>query len=134
MRFAAAVSDQIGFRSVCAAYENWKRFNVMRPTQSQPAQSNRETITFRLLGQVGATDFFTWMERHAGKLGVEFDMIEALPHRVSIRARGAEEMVDAFALACSLGPRSVCVEMLEFTGTSSNAPRDEKSGIPQKTT
>ncbi|WP_227269722.1 hypothetical protein [Roseobacter weihaiensis] len=106
----------------------------MNPMQSRSAQSHRETITFRLLGQVEAADFFTWMERHAGKLGVEFDMIEALPHRVSIRASGAEEMVDAFALACSLGPQSVCVEVLQFIGMSANAPRDEKSGISRKTT
>ncbi|MGI9357190.1 MAG: hypothetical protein ACR2PF_18790 [Rhizobiaceae bacterium] len=52
------------------------------------------------------------MQRHSAKLGVEFTISQRLPHRVSVEATGAMEMLNAFALACSLGPQSVCIERL----------------------
>jgi hypothetical protein len=54
------------------------------------------------------------MARHARKLGVVFDISGSLPNRVDIIARGAPEMVEAFALACSLGPKSVSVDALHI--------------------
>ena len=81
-----------------------------------------QTLAFELLGRVGADDFDVWMERHARKLGVDFTIRQKFPHLVSIEATGAKEMVDAFALACSLGPQSVCVENLVIL----------EAGLPEK--
>lgn len=84
------------------------------PTSGTPVDNSSQTLAFRLIGRVGSDDFAGWIERHARKLGVEFKMEQNMPGIVSIEAAGAAEMLDAFALACSLGPRSVCVETLEI--------------------
>lgn len=74
--------------------------------------NSRQTLVFDLTGRVDADDFAEWIKRHAWKLGVDFRIRQRLPHLVSIEATGAREMVEAFALACSLGPKSVCIERL----------------------
>lgn len=77
-----------------------------------PLNDSTRTLAFHLVGRVGAEDFTAWMRRHSAKLGVEFAIRQNLPHLVAIEATGAAEMVEAFALACSLGPQSVFVEEL----------------------
>ena len=76
------------------------------------------TLAFHLFGRVGAADFPAWMQKHSAKLGVAFTIRQRLPHLVSVEATGAVEMLNAFALACSLGPKSVCVERLVVEDTA----------------
>lgn len=64
----------------------------------------------RLSGQVGHPDFLPWMGAHARKLGLKMEPVEIGPHRVELTVAGAPEMIDAFALASSLGPRGVWVD------------------------
>ncbi|WP_342077809.1 hypothetical protein [Yoonia sp. SS1-5] len=82
------------------------------------------TVAFTLAGQVGARDFPDWIARHAAKLGIAYDIAESTQRSLSLRATGAAEMVDAFALACSLGPQSVEIEALTFADTSADLRSD----------
>lgn len=74
-------------------------------------------VTFQLIGQVCSPDFPEWMERHARKLDVVFEITEASSGMMTVKAEGEDEMLEAFALACSLGPKSVCVHSLNMAGT-----------------
>ncbi|MEM9787912.1 MAG: hypothetical protein AAF801_15525 [Pseudomonadota bacterium] len=89
----------------------------------------RSTIDFSLSGQVAAADFLPWMQRHASKLDVRFTILEKSPRFLRLRAVGEQEMVNAFALACSLGPQKVYVEKLSFTDAAVLSSSDEKMGI-----
>lgn len=71
-------------------------------------------LTFELIGDVDQTDFVPWMERQANKLDVGFSVIQQLADKMILRAVGAPEMTHAFALACSLGPKSVQVHRLQL--------------------
>ncbi|WP_421725892.1 hypothetical protein [Bauldia sp.] len=73
-----------------------------------------DTFAFHLTGQVGAPDFPDWMSRYGSKLGVGFEIRSASDRRMSVIAYGPSELVEAFALGCSLGPSSICVETLDM--------------------
>lgn len=60
------------------------------------------------------------MYRHAGKLGVEMEILKRSANAMSVRAAGLREMVDAFALATSLGPQSVCIDRLDYLDDGSD--------------
>lgn len=79
-------------------------------------------VTFCLTGQVGSADFPVWMARHAHKLGVGFTITEQTARVMTVTSTGAADMVEAFALACSLGPRSVYVEALCFPDAPAASP------------
>lgn len=81
---------------------------------NQKPQDTDSSMTFHLTGQLSSSDFPAWMTRQATKLGVVFDVTNKTAHNMDVSASGAHEMVEAFALACSLGPKSVCIEMLEM--------------------
>ncbi|MEM1129006.1 MAG: acylphosphatase [Pseudomonadota bacterium] len=74
----------------------------------------KQKMVFHLFGHVAAKDFPSWIERHARKLGIEYAFAATQPSMITIEAHGADEMLDAFALACSLGPQSVCVDRLQI--------------------
>ncbi len=95
-------------------------------------QHKHKSLEFSLSGHVGAEDFVPWMQKHARKLGVEFTVLEASPRHLSIRTTGVIEMVDAFVLACSLGPQSVCIKDVVRTDTSVSIFGDGKLSNPQK--
>lgn len=73
------------------------------------------TATIRLTGQVNSTDFPSWIETHARKLGIEVAGTDTAQGEMVICVLGHEEMVHALALGCSLGPKSVLVEEMEIT-------------------
>lgn len=83
-------------------------------TQGEDQHEDAGTIAFRLRGQVDGCALVPWMARHAQKLGVRFDVTHQEQGLIQIEATGADEMTRAFALACSLGPRDVFVDRLEF--------------------
>ena len=76
-----------------------------------------------LKGEIGAEDFGPWMERHARKLGVEIEFGLHSSREIRVLTKGPPEMVDAFALAASLGPRSVNVDTLEILGDRGDEER-----------
>ena len=88
----------------------------MRPPDIIFEDDNTLTRSVRLVGEVGADDFGPWMARHARKLGVEIEIGLQTPHEIKVLTKGAPEMVDAFALAASLGPKSVIVDTMEILG------------------
>lgn len=75
---------------------------------------NQLALTFLLAGDVEQDDFVPWMERQASRLGVVFTVVQHSTDAITLRAVGAPEMTQAFALACSLGPKSVLIEHLRI--------------------
>jgi acylphosphatase len=71
-------------------------------------------LTFQLTGQLQSEDFSVWMTKQAAKLGVDFELLSSTPNQIDVSATGTSVMLEAFALACSLGPKSVYVESLEM--------------------
>lgn len=71
---------------------------------------NTPQTIFTITGDVAAASFPPWIKRHAKKLGVQQLEIEASPNVLTVRGFGAPEMVEALAIACSLGPAEVMVE------------------------
>lgn len=79
-----------------------------RPNPTQPV------LTFSLVGDVDQSDFVPWMERQAYKLDVGFAVVQPSKNELTLQAVGAPEMTRAFALACSLGPKSVRIDHLRI--------------------
>ena len=69
--------------------------------------------TIRLCGRVDTPDFPAWISRHATKLGVELQSTQRTSQWIVLRVTGAQEMIHALALACSLGPKSVLIDEME---------------------
>ena len=72
--------------------------------------NEKRRMILRLTGRVEATDFAGWIERHAGKLGVDILSSDVETNLRRLEVRGPEELIQALELACSLGPQSVLVE------------------------
>ncbi|MEP5008572.1 hypothetical protein [Roseobacter sp.] len=56
-----------------------------------------------------------WIEGHAAKLGIRMRVISASQTCIRFEATGAEEMLQALTLGCSLGPHGVWVETADLT-------------------
>jgi acylphosphatase len=83
-------------------------------------QDTSSTLTFHLTGQLHSKDFHAWMTRQAQKLEIDFNVINRTPHQMDVSAFGTPVMLEAFALACSLGPKSVCIDTLEMDEVSTD--------------
>lgn len=68
-----------------------------------------------VFGNVSAPDFPEWVMRHARKLGLREVKTNLRDGCLEISAFGQEEMLNALALSCSLGPASVLVDRIECT-------------------
>ncbi len=80
--------------------------------QSKPSQpSATERIAF--LGQVGHASFGPWITRHAAKLGLIGHILGQEAHRLDAIYSGPPELLEALALAGSLGPRDVWVDVVD---------------------
>jgi len=73
-----------------------------------------------VFGNVDAPDFPAWILRHASKLGLCDVQTKLRDGYLSISAFGHEEMLNALALGCSLGPASIDVDRIEFTTSKSD--------------
>jgi acylphosphatase len=87
---------------------------------SQTKNDSLKSLTFSLTGQLDSYDFDQWLERHARKLGVEFEITQRSSRLICIEVAGAGEMIEAFALAASLGPKSVNIDELTLMDPPSN--------------
>ena len=86
---------------------------------SQTKNDSLKTLAFRLTGQLDSCDFDQWLERHARKLGVEFEITQRSSRLIFIEVAGVSEMIEAFALAASLGPKSVIIDELTIMDSQS---------------
>ena len=86
------------------------------------------TEHFALCGQVGDQGFAVWIGRHAGKLGLEVRILGQSAARVDLIVCGPPDLLDALALACSLGPQEVWVD--EVHRQRANDPPDVKNASP----
>ena len=89
----------------------------MQKNISQSKNNSPKSLAFRLTGQLNGVDFDQWLKRHARKLGVEFEITQRSSRLICIKAVGLSEMVEAFALAASLGPKSVHIDELTMMGS-----------------
>lgn len=78
---------------------------------SRPSQHVTEHVA--LCGQVGDAVFLVWIRRHAAKLGLGLGFLGQSPARVEMIISGPPDLVDAMALACSLGPQEVWVDQMD---------------------
>ena len=64
-------------------------------------------------GQVGSAVFPVWIARHAGRLGLRMRFLGQSAALVEMVVTGPPELLDALALACSLGPQEVWVDQVD---------------------
>lgn len=67
---------------------------------------------FALLGRVGAPAFPPWIARHAAKLGLTLAPGAQEAGRLTFRAAGPPELLDALEVGCLLGPMEVWVDSI----------------------
>lgn len=81
----------------------------MHPKPHQP----QATEHFAFLGQVGHASFGPWITRHAAKLGLTGQILGQKAHRLDGIFSGPPELLEALALASSLGPCDVWVDEVD---------------------
>ena len=86
------------------------------PTCGRQVQTRTERL--RLTGAVGAAEFPAWIRAHGRKLGLGVQVLSQTAERIEILVNGQPALIDAMALACSLGPQEVWVEDLARDGQS----------------
>ena len=80
------------------------------PKLTASEQALVRTETLQLTGTVGAVQFAPWIRTHAHKLGLGLRFLRQGPDQIELELRGQPALIDAMALACSLGPQEVWVE------------------------
>lgn len=84
----------------------------MQPTAPlDPARPQSQS--FAIMGDVGAAVFARWIARHAARLGLRGAILRHDAARLEMIVTGLPDLLDAMALACSLGPREVWVDDIE---------------------
>jgi hypothetical protein len=83
---------------------------------------------FALCGQVGSAVFPVWISRHAGRLGLGLQFLGQNAARLEMIVSGPPDLLDAMALACSLGPQEVWVDQVDRFRT--NDPLGAKFSSP----
>lgn len=56
-----------------------------------------------------------WIAHRAGRLSINFATEVMCPDRIEVDVSGPEELIDAMALACSLGPASTLIHEVRRT-------------------
>jgi len=68
------------------------------------------TRSFVVTGDVAAPHFPGWVRTYAAKLGLSVERLDLSNRGLEIESRGAPEMIESLAIACSLGPAGVMVD------------------------
>ena len=84
----------------------------------------RVNMLVHIRGRFCPETFVRWIKRHAAKLGVTSTIASQSGDMIKLTASGPEILVDALALACTLGPgtavvddvKTVLIEANESTG------------------
>lgn len=84
------------------------------------------TQLFAIRGQVGAASFAPWITCHAARLGLGGRILSQTASCIEAILTGPPDLLDAMAVACSLGPQEVWVDQIDrLTGNAINC--DESS-------
>jgi acylphosphatase len=100
-------------RAIVVAPLAWiaQRDRVAGSIQLDPIRMNTSvTRTLIITGDVAAPHFPGWVRRHAAKLGLEVQRLGLTNRGLEVVSRGAPEMIESLAVACSLGPAGVLVD------------------------
>ncbi|GAC1044784.1 acylphosphatase [Rhizobium sp. No.120] len=76
-----------------------------------PQGEFRERMT--ILGDLNATSFVPWIQRHANKLGLSQTFFHSGADRIELEVTGPVELIDMLEMGCSLGPIDVWVEEIQ---------------------
>lgn len=68
------------------------------------------TRSLLVTGDVAAPHFPGWVRAYAAKLGIAVERLDLSNRGLEIVGRGAPEMIESLAIACSLGPAGVLVD------------------------
>lgn len=82
-----------------------------------PSNQPDQVALIQIFGRVAAPDFPDWITRHACKLGLREISTSLHANYLDVSATGQDEMLNALALACSLGPQSALVDRVTFKST-----------------
>ena len=83
-----------------------------------------QVASIQVFGRVTAPDFPDWITRHACKLGLRRISTSLHTDYLDVGATGQDEMLNALALACSLGPQSALVDRVTLKITAHNSITD----------
>ena len=64
----------------------------------------RETVTFVFTGRFNTKTFAEFAQHRAARLSLDAELSDLRPDRVRVTVAGQPDLVDAFEMACSLGP------------------------------
>jgi hypothetical protein len=79
-------------------------------------------VTFTFTGRFVPSSFAEFIRHRVARLAIEADAPDAGPERVRVTVSGQPDLVDAFEMACSLGPIDCLVDDVIRTPA---APLDE---------
>lgn len=83
----------------------------MSTAETTPA--TEATQRFAIRGQVGAASFAPWITRHAARLGLGGRILGQTSSCIEVILTGPPDLLDAMAVACSLGPQEVWVDEVD---------------------
>ena len=92
----------------------------MKPVVATPTIQPNQIASIQIFGNVIACDFPDWIARHASKLGLHAVSTSLHAGYLDVCASGQNELLNALALACSLGPQSAMVDHVVFKSTPCN--------------
>ena len=98
----------------------------MKTGETTPAAD--ATQHFAIRGDVGAVCFAPWITRHAARLGLGGRILGQTSTCIEVILTGPPDLLDAMALACSLGPQEVWVD--EIDRLPGNAINCDESSSP----
>lgn len=79
----------------------------------------RETVTFLFTGRFDTASFAEFARHRAARLSLDAEPPDLRPDRVRVTVSGQPDLVDAFEMACSLGPIDCLVaDVVRYTGRS----------------
>jgi hypothetical protein len=70
----------------------------------------RETVTFLFTGRFDTASFAEFARHRAARLSLDAELSDPRPDRMRVTVSGQPDLVDAFEMACSLGPIDCLVE------------------------
>ena len=70
----------------------------------------KDSVTFLFTGRFDTRSFVEFARHRAARLSLETSAVDLSPDRISVAVSGQPELVDAFEMACSLGPIDCVVE------------------------
>jgi acylphosphatase len=69
-----------------------------------------DTVTFLFTGRFDTASFAEFARHRAARLSLDAGVSDLRPDRVRVTVSGQPDLVDAFEMACSLGPIDCLVE------------------------